>query len=213
MDLSTFALCVYFIWGLQMPTRKRLVIIGIFVCRLGYVDRLMSLSHTLILRRVLPIIALRIWHLSPLKNPDPTLPDLTSSIFTEAAMDGALILASITCLKPFLRPFHSGYFVGTANSSAPAIFGTAAKSAGATYYELSAARSTVREDEKHHVAVESHDMGSDGDEQDLIHKSELALRPDGVNYQASVGAGSDRLGVRDGDMHISKTQNFTISYD
>ena len=164
-------------------------------------------------RRVLPIIALRVWHLSPYKNADPTLPGLTSSIFTEAAMEGALILASITCLKPFLRPFHSGYFVGTANSTAPAIFGTAVKSAPTTYYELSAARSTAREHEKHHMAVESRDLGSDADELDLIHKSEPALRPDGVNYRASVGTGSDRLGQRDGDMHISKTQNFTISYD
>jgi hypothetical protein len=35
IDVSTFALCVYFIWGLQMPIGKRLIVSAIFFGRLA----------------------------------------------------------------------------------------------------------------------------------------------------------------------------------
>ncbi|KAK6442707.1 hypothetical protein LTR95_001066 [Oleoguttula sp. CCFEE 5521] len=196
MDLSTFALCVYLIWGLQMPLGKRMAVVAIFACRLG----------------VVPLVVLRLWNLSPRRNTDPDSPSKTAMLFTEAALQAAFILASITCLKPFLRPFHSGYFVSKAGSNpAPMGFGTGPKSSRATYYELSAARSQGGKDEKH-VIVQQRSVGSE-DEQDLIHKPDMALRPDRVNHRASVGQGLKRPSGMEDDMHISKTQAFSVRYD
>lgn len=42
---------------------------------------------------------------------------LMASIFTEASMQIAFILVSLTCLKPFLRPFHSGHLITTADAN------------------------------------------------------------------------------------------------
>jgi hypothetical protein len=125
-------------------------------------------------------------------------------------MHGACMLASITCLKPFLRPFHGGYFVSTVNSTS-GLTGYATgptKNSKAAYYELSAARKS----EKATVTVQSRALEEEGDEEDLIHKpQQLALRPDRFENRASVGAGLRRRD--DEDLGISKTQAFTVSYD
>lgn len=151
----------------------------------------------------------RLYNLSPERNIDPSSPGITSMLFTEGVLEAAFILASVTCLKPFLRPFHSGYFPSNAGSNAvPMGFGTGPKSSRSTYYELSASRSQVAKDEKR-ITVEV----KCEDEQDLLRRPELALRPDHVVHRASVGAGVKRRSGGGDDMHISKTQAFSVRYD
>ncbi|KAK0301950.1 hypothetical protein LTR29_015541 [Friedmanniomyces endolithicus] len=84
-----------------MPVKKRLSVSVVFGCRL----------------LVAPVIALRLWQLSPPVTADPNTPPLNADILTEGALELAFMLASITCLKPVMKPFHSGYVISTAHVS------------------------------------------------------------------------------------------------
>ena len=170
----------------------------------------------------MPVVAFRLWALSSGKNTNAELPSLTANIFTEATMDLAFMLASITCLKPFLRPFQTGYFISTAHSNGVSGFNTAVKgSRGDAYYELSAARSRADKemDIKDAIAINSNrvDLDDDRDDQDLIQshaRPEQAFRPDRVDHRAtafSVGPGygrSESEGTK-----IFKTRDIVVSYD
>ena len=56
-------------------------------------------------------------------------------------MDFALMATSVTCIKPFLRPFHSGLFAGPSTGRSPA--GHVKTSKSGTYYMLSGTRSVA----------------------------------------------------------------------
>lgn len=97
-----------------MKIPKRILILGAFGCRLLYIfSYLPSSSYNLTRDRLIPIIAIRLFYLSPSENFDPTFTSILPNIFTEASLEYCLISASVTCLKPFLRPFHSGAVVST----------------------------------------------------------------------------------------------------
>ncbi|KAK5121205.1 hypothetical protein LTR85_005689 [Meristemomyces frigidus] len=86
----------------------------------------------------LPVVVCRLWALSP-KAKDASTPDIATAVLAEAEMCLALILASATCLKPFLQPFHPGWFAAN-NTTATGLTGN--HSANTTkqsnpYYELS----------------------------------------------------------------------------
>ncbi len=98
-----------------MQLRKRLTILAAFGCRLLYVRPLppsplsrLTRSHSLI-----PLIAIRLVYLSPAENENPTMTTIVPYILAEAALEFAILSTSITALKPFLRPLHSGAVVSS----------------------------------------------------------------------------------------------------
>jgi hypothetical protein len=124
------------------------------------------------------------------------------------------MLASITCLKPFLRPFDGGFTVRTTGDCSHSGLnlngtGTLPKSSKlAAYYELS---NQNKSQKGATVTVQSRSaVSEEEDELDLIHKPELVLRPDRYENRAFVGPGSRR---QDGEMGIERTQAFTVSYE
>jgi hypothetical protein len=72
--------------------------------------------------RLIPILAARLFFLSPDENYDPTLTSIIPHILTEAAMDYALVSTSITCLKPFLKPFHTGGVVNRVGGAGSGVY-------------------------------------------------------------------------------------------
>jgi hypothetical protein len=124
-----------------MALRKRVLILGAFGCRLVYVSRpIKSFSHNLTPDRLIPIVAIRLFCLSPSENSDPTATSIIANILTEAALELCLISACITSLKPFLQPIHSGYIVNSVGAPGSGLrSGIRAKSQD-SYYMLSAAK-------------------------------------------------------------------------
>jgi len=86
------------------------------------------------------LIIARIYYLAPAQNPNPTLSNIIPSIITEGALEYAFISASVTSLKPFLRPFHSGrYMVNTIGAAGSGLrTNLSAKDSQDPYYQLSA---------------------------------------------------------------------------
>ena len=64
--------------------------------------------------RLVPIVASRLYFLSPSVAAGSTYAATVSYILAEAAMQYSLMSECMTCLKPYLKPFHSGY--GTSQS-------------------------------------------------------------------------------------------------
>ncbi len=84
------------VMGLNMSIVMRLKVLGIFAFRFLLV----------------PVVAGRLFFLSPSNVDARSVHAITISyIFTEAAMQYSLMSECMTCLKPFLQPFHSGYGV------------------------------------------------------------------------------------------------------
>lgn len=103
-----------------MTLKKRFVIIFAFGFRLLCVSLPAITSSILTKIRLIPIIATRLFYLSPAKNPDPTFSSIIPNIITEVALQFSIISASVTSLRPFLRSLHPGYTVdssGTHNRS------------------------------------------------------------------------------------------------
>jgi hypothetical protein len=69
-----------------------------------------------------PIIGLRLYYLSPSENTNPTYTSIIPHILTEAASNFALVATSVTSLKPFLKPFHTGAIVNTVGGTGSGVF-------------------------------------------------------------------------------------------
>ncbi|KAK5702463.1 hypothetical protein LTR17_022296 [Elasticomyces elasticus] len=130
LDLGAVVFSAYLVWTLQMPLKRRVSVTAIFATRLF----------------IWPIIALRLWKLLPGQNTDTTMPSIAAEILTEVAMETALNLASVTCVKPFLRPFQEGGYISTTTPNAPASYGItgASRSRSEAYLMLGTAGSTVK---------------------------------------------------------------------
>jgi hypothetical protein len=98
-----------------MKLQRRVQILTAFGCRLLYMTHpvLSTFGKLTQLHRLIPIIGLRLFYLSPNESHDPTVTSILPHILTEAAMDYAIVSTSITALKPFLKPFHTGAIVNT----------------------------------------------------------------------------------------------------
>lgn len=59
--------------------------------------------------RLIPLVAARLWLLSPGVNANPTDTSIVPSIITQATLHFSVLSASITSLRPFLRTFHMDY--------------------------------------------------------------------------------------------------------
>ena len=116
LELMLWLFSTTLVWGLQMSLQKRLKVVGLFGFRLLYVfsiwyffKREPQLTHN----SLIPIVVGRIYLLSPTNNENPNFSSIMVNILTEGAMFYSLIAECMTCLKPFLRAFHSGYGFST----------------------------------------------------------------------------------------------------
>lgn len=92
IEIGLFALSIALVWGLQMKASKRILVLGIFGCRL----------------LLIPIVAIRLYYLGPEENHNPTFTSIIPHVLTEGVLNGALMATSIPALKPFLQPLHTG---------------------------------------------------------------------------------------------------------
>ncbi|KIX02270.1 uncharacterized protein Z518_08209 [Rhinocladiella mackenziei CBS 650.93] len=106
VEVVLWMLSVSLVWGLQMKIQKRVLILVAFGCRL----------------LLIPVVAIRLRYLSPDENHDPTFTSILAHILTEGALEYALISTSITSLKPFLKPFHTGAIVNTVGGSGSGLY-------------------------------------------------------------------------------------------
>lgn len=211
LEFIAVAISIHFIWGLHMPLKKRLSVSVIFAGRLLYVNQRCGAVFAQVLTSysLVPVVGLRLWKLSIIH---PTSPDVTVSEFTAAALELAFILASITCLKPFLRPFHEGYYVTTAANSAGTGYSVPKKdSRSDTYLMLSTPHSTTDNVD----GTISHTDAKRGVEDSVQRpKPTMDLRPDNVTHQATgvfAEHAPDTADMRDG--RISRTQAWRVSYE
>lgn len=116
-------------WCLRLPS---------FVLLPTYVSFLPHLTPA----RLIPLVAVRLFYLSPSQNPDPTFTSILASILTEAVLDFCLISASLTSLRPFLRPFHSGYIVDSVGAPGSGLRSGIRTRSHDVYYTLSAVKAT-----------------------------------------------------------------------
>lgn len=162
---------------------------------------------------------MRLWFLSPSKNPDPNDPAITAGIYTQIAVEIAFILSNTTCLKPFLRPFHSGYFVTTVGNKSSGYASTKdGGSRGDAYYMISATRSAREGKPGPQVSEVAQDQPVEGQMDGERSGKVLAFRPGQWSHRATVLSDhSDNVAPMetDGadDMIISKTQAWTVSYE
>jgi hypothetical protein len=145
---------------------------------------------------------------------DDTKHHLTAVMITQVVMGCAFIFASITCLKPFLRPFHPVAFGGSAPANG--LFRYTAEPKGSRsdrYYELSGARSAA--DGKRDVVTTTRSVADDStsDQEDLIEPANRpppTFRPIGVEHTAQAVSTGGRHNGGDGKL-ISKTRSWTVS--
>lgn len=158
--------------------------------------------------RIVPFVALRLVHLSPSKTLDTSRPRLIAGIFTEIVMNFSFILSSITCAKPFLKPFHSGYFIGTSNQKS--FHGNAksdSKSNGNSYRILDATTSqsvndrSIQQDDR--VVHNADSYGDKG-----------LFRPEPISHHVAVSSKAGRHQPSPSDhMAIAQTKSWAVSYE
>lgn len=170
-------------------------------------------------RRLVPVVGIRLWYLSPSRNPNSNDPAITAGIYTQIALEIAFMLSNITCLKPFLRPFHSGYFVSTIDNKTSGYLATKdSGSRGDTYLMISTARSKAESKTESTSVAEAEIKTADRQTEAERRAKTPAFRPDHASHRATVLsdhggqlADTDREGGE--DMIISKTQAWTVSYE
>ena len=142
IEVALSILAIWLIWGLQMKIQKRLLTLSVFGFRLLYIPYLpLRRSRKLTqLLRLIPIVALRLLYLSPRENYKPTLTSIRPHILTELALEYALISTSITALKPFLKPFHTGAIVNTIGGGGSGLYSASRSGAQGIYMLSSGAR-------------------------------------------------------------------------
>lgn len=159
-------------------------------------------------RLALPI-AVRLYYLHP--STEGSRHGTAADIVTVAVMHAAIFLASITCLKPFLRPFDPVAFGATASRSGLFRYTTEhedSRNRSERYYELSGTRSAKDGKKGPTSEIRSKSSGNELDGED-----ELPLRPHDISHVAAAQSERDDPGdrVRGDARSISKTQSWTVS--
>jgi hypothetical protein len=161
-----------------------------------------------------PFVALRLLHLSPENNADPDEPSVMASIFTEACMQIGFILATMTCLKPLLRPFHSGYLITTADTNLSGYKTGIRGRKGSEYLMLSAVKDNAStKPATTATTVSVADPPDDANTQPA--PPSKAFIPERRGSHRSPVVRHERLnGSTDSEqMFISKTQTWTVEYE
>ena len=175
-------------------------------------------SHDLTRDRLIPVVVVRLFYLSPSENSEPTVTSIIPNIITEAALELCLISACITSLKPFLQPVHSGYMVNTSVGAPGSSFrsGMRQKSQD-SYYMLS----TVKESDKDGILVSPNEFGrakvakSVGDDRKLRGHVSIATAAGGgeeiETKRQRISSGRQSLESDERPMVITRTRMFTVA--
>ena len=136
-----------------------------------------------------------------------------ASIFTEACMHLAFILVSMTCLKPFLRPFHSGHLITTADTKISGYKTGRRSHKSSDYVMLSTTKDTSISKPAVTVTASEPPRRTAGDAKPAPPPRAFAPDSHGA-YRSTVV----RQGRQDGSspsehMFISKTQTWTVEYE
>jgi hypothetical protein len=84
----------YMIWGMQIPTSSKIVVISAFAFRIPLL--------------AIPIVRL-VFLMGARSSTDYTFDVVPTVIFTQVEMHYALLAATIPCMRPFLKALNSGY--------------------------------------------------------------------------------------------------------
>jgi hypothetical protein len=157
-----------------------------------------------------------LWQLQP--SSVPTTYNNSGSILTEAELHLLLILASTTCLKPLLQPFHSGThnatnvnLTATGYTNRPKPDSSKHKST----YELSEMSSTLS---RLRTAAKFDPRDDASDEIDLVqslysHANALMMRPDQGESWSKAVAGPEVKRVPARNEHsIAATRTWTVTH-
>lgn len=159
-------------------------------------------------------IGIRLYYLQPLSAIDAST---TAETIRQVIIGCNVLFASLTCLKPFLKPFDTAAF-GSHHASRTGIFRcTNEQNKSATYYELSANISTNRSmpgggagNRKSMVTQSQRSIANgEDDEVPLTDNASSGLRPGRIGHTAEIRH-SD-VGDDGHERNISKTQTWTVS--
>ena len=179
--------------------------------------------------RLIPLVATRLFYLYPQENPDPTFTGIIASILTEAALEFSLMSASVSSLRPFLRPFHSGYIVNSVGAPGSGL----RTGPQDPYYMLSAVKGTNKDETIQTVkSTRRPSLGSEGSQLGYTYPGSVkpnpqaVVRPDLGDQQAADSAPGRQHSskVRRDDMEsvdsvgsdqmiIRKTKEWSVRYE
>ena len=123
------------------------------------------------------------------------------------------MLASATSLKPFLRPFHTGYVFSTADVKGSGYSTAGTNSRGNAYYMLSTAKFTTDNDGGVVQTKKDEEVEGHADQEDV------ARLPTSLPRAHRAGHPSQRIKTREHgrtdseQMIISKTEEWTVTYE
>lgn len=160
-------------------------------------------------------MALRLLHLSPERNTDRDVPRILASVFTEACMQIGFILATLTCLRSILRPFHSGFLITTVDTSTSGYKTGVRGRKGSEYLMLSAVKDSGSTKPAGQASVVDQSGSAPAHANGPPAQPPKAFIPDpyGTHQSAIVGHGGSN-GSRDSQqMFINKTQTWTVEYE
>lgn len=160
---------------------------------------------------ITPFVVLRLQNLSPESNTDQDEPRVMASIFTEACMQIGFILATVTCLKPLLRPFHSGYIITTADANLSGYKTGIRGRKGSEYLMLSAVKDTSSNKPATTVSVAD---SSDNTNAQPAPPAKAFIPERHGSHRSPVVRHERMNGSTDSEqMFISKTQTWTVEYE
>lgn len=160
-----------------------------------------------------PLVALRLMYLSPGRNTDRDEPRVMASLFTEACMQIGFILATLTCLRSILRPFHSGFLITTADTNTSGYKTGVRGRKGSEYLMLSAIKDSAAGSKKPAIHASVQDPPSNAINTPAPPPKAFIPEPYGTQQSGFVGPGVSNSSRDSQQMFISKTQTWTVEYE
>jgi hypothetical protein len=160
--------------------------------------------------RIVPFIIFRLHYLAP--DPDNLQrPSTEEGIFTELVMEIGLILTTVTCLKPVLRPFHAGYFVRHTEVDGSGQRSGLKAISRDTYYLHSGLKDTRKS--KRSALSATSAIEQDEAEVRFATAPQPFVPPTQGEYRATIEPEANSLSSVPDDHNISKTQTFAVEYE
>ena len=205
-----------------MKNSKKLAVSAILNCRLVYVCPAIlteGVAADIFLSLGVPV-AFRLYYLYPSIGDEHHIPaDIISGVIAGTV----IIFASITCLKPFLRPFDAGAFGTRLSKQHTGLFNYAKEHdllrVGAHYYELSAAHSSKPSGGQKSEVLETVRSMQDSrlEQEDEVpltaHVPAPVLRPGHCMHSARIRHGGGDNDIDENRQGISMTQSWHVSVE
>ena len=152
-----------------------------------------------------PVVAVRLFYLSPEQNHNPTVSSIIASIVTQVALQYAFMSASVTALRPFLRPFHSGHMlVDTVGAPGSGLHSGIRSGSQDTYHKLSAVSGA---DKGKPIQTFSPLASMNNDYQTTVTSpKQHSSKPSRDDMKSVDSQGSDQMIIR-------KTRDYSVRYE